>query len=137
MSTGLNEVNLLGNLGVDAEVKHYEESNSTRAVLSLCTEEIVFYKNGKSGKEKDWHRVVLWGEVAKDAKKLKKGDQVYISGKLKHRQYKDETGVTRYYTEIVAHTFIETSDKKTQSNDTFSDDPLKPNNSSNSITYPS
>ena len=135
MSASLNEVNLLGNLGVDAEVKHYQESDSTKAVLSLCTEEIVFYKNGKSGKEKDWHRIVLWGEEAKEAKKLKKGDQVYVSGKLKQRQYKDETGKNRHYTEIVAHSFIKTDDRKVESNEVFSDDPLKPNNSSNSITY--
>ena len=53
MSASLNEINLLGNLGDDAEVNFYSETNSTKAVLNLCTEETVQYRSGKVGKEKD------------------------------------------------------------------------------------
>lgn len=137
MSAGLNEINLLGNLGADAEVNFYPESGTTKAILSLCTEETITYRNGKTGKEKDWHRIILWGEDAEDARRLMKGDQVYVSGKLKHRKYQDQHGQDRYISEIIAHTVIKTDPEKDaqKSEEAFGDDPMKPNNSSNSITY--
>lgn len=98
---GINKVILVGNLGRDPEVRHLE-SGTAVATFSLATSET--YKDRNSGEKKtvtEWHNVVLWRGLAEIAEKyLHKGDQVYIEGKLRTRQWEKE-GVTRYSTEIV------------------------------------
>ncbi len=98
---GVNKVILVGNLGRDPEVRHLE-SGVPVASFSVATSES--YKDKSTGERKtvtEWHNVVLWRGLAEVAEKyLHKGDQVYIEGKLRTRQW-EKDGVTRYTTEIV------------------------------------
>lgn len=98
---GVNKVILVGNLGKDPEVRHLE-SGVPVASFSVATSES--YNDRNSGEKKtvtEWHNVVLWRGLAEVAEKyLHKGDQVYIEGKLRTRQW-EKDGVTRYSTEIV------------------------------------
>ncbi len=98
---GVNKVILVGNLGKDPEVRHLE-SGVAVASFSMATSES--YNDKTSGERKtitEWHNVVLWRGLAEVAEKyLHKGDQVYIEGKLRTRQW-EKDGVTRYSTEIV------------------------------------
>jgi single-strand DNA-binding protein len=98
---GVNKVILVGNLGKDPEVRHLE-SGVPVASFSIATSES--YNDKNSGEKKtvtEWHNVVLWRGLATVAEKyLHKGDQVYIEGKLRTRQW-EKDGVTRYSTEIV------------------------------------
>jgi len=99
--SGVNKVILVGNLGKDPEVRHLE-SGVPVASFSLATSET--YKDRNTGERKtvtEWHNVVLWRGLAEVAEKyLKKGDQVYIEGKLRTRQWESDNG-TRYTTEII------------------------------------
>ena len=99
--SGVNKVILVGNMGRDPEVRHLE-SGVAVATFSLATSET--YKDKNSGERKtvtEWHNVVLWRGLAEVAEKyLHKGDQVYIEGKLRTRQW-EKDGVTRYTTEII------------------------------------
>ena len=98
---GVNKVILVGNLGKDPEVRHLE-SGVPVASFSIATSES--YNDKTSGERKtvtEWHNIVLWRGLAEVAEKyLHKGDQVYIEGKLRTRQW-EKDGVTRYSTEIV------------------------------------
>ncbi|WP_183577013.1 single-stranded DNA-binding protein [Mucilaginibacter sp. X5P1] len=106
MNTLKNSVRLVGNLGMDPEVKSFD-NNRKLARLSIATNES--YKNDKGEKvtETQWHHLVLWGAQAKLAEDyLKKGDEVAIEGKLANRNYTDKDGVKRYVTEIVVNEFL-------------------------------
>lgn len=98
---GVNKVILVGNLGKDPEVRHLE-SGVPVASFSIATSES--YNDKTSGERKtitEWHNIVLWRGLAEVAEKyLHKGDQVYIEGKLRTRQW-EKDGVTRYSTEVV------------------------------------
>jgi single-strand DNA-binding protein len=100
---GINKVILLGNLGKDPEIR-YLEGGTAVANFTLATSEN--YKDKTSGERKtitEWHNVVLWRGLAEITEKyLKKGNQIYIEGKLRTRQWQDKDGNTRYTTEIVA-----------------------------------
>lgn len=102
----VNKVILLGNLGQDPEVRHLE-SGAVVARFSLATNET--YKDRTTGERKtltEWHNVVVWRGLAEVAEKyLKKGDSLYVEGKLTHRKYQDANGNDRYTTEIVANNF--------------------------------
>lgn len=101
--SGVNKVILVGRLGKDPEVKTLENGGKI-ANFSIATSES--YKDKKSGEKvenTEWHNISLWNSVAEIAEKyLKKGDNVYIEGKLKTRSY-EKDGTTRYATEIVGN----------------------------------
>jgi len=106
MNTLRNSVRLVGNLGMDPEVKSLD-NNRKLARLSLATSES--YKNDKGEKvtETQWHNLVSWGNQAKFAEDyLKKGDEVIIEGKLTNRSYIDKDGNKRYMCEVVVNDFL-------------------------------
>ncbi len=106
MNSFRNSVRLVGNLGMDPEVKSFD-NNRKLARLSLATSES--YKNDKGEKVTDtqWHNLVLWGNQANFAEEaLKKGDSIAIEGKLTNRNYVDKDGIKRYMCEVVVNDFI-------------------------------
>ena len=100
---GINKVILVGNLGKDPEVR-YLEGGTAVANFPLATSES--FKDKTTGERKtitEWHNIVLWRGLAEIAEKyLKKGNQVYLEGKLRTRQWQDKEGNNRYTTEVVA-----------------------------------
>lgn len=102
MSGSVNKVILVGNLGKDPEVRHLENGTAV-ANFPLATSESYKDKNGERVSTTDWHNIVLWRGLAEVSEKfLKKGDKVYVEGKLKTRSWQDQEGNTKYTTEVVA-----------------------------------
>ena len=99
---GVNKVILVGNLGKDPEVRHLEGGVSV-AHFTLATNEYYKDKQGTRMERTEWHNISAWRGLAEMADKfLKKGQQVYVEGKLRTRQYQDKDQQTRYITEIIA-----------------------------------
>ena len=104
---GVNKVILLGNAGKDPDVRHLE-GNVTVASFPLATTES--FRDKSSGEKKEqteWHNIVMWRNLAESVEKseLKKGDRVYLEGKIRSRQWTDKDGNKRNSIEIVADTF--------------------------------
>ena len=99
--SGVNKVMLVGRLGKDPETRHLE-SGAAVTNFSVATSET--YKDRNTGERKEvteWHNVVLWRGLAEVAEKyVKKGDLIYVEGKLRTRSW-EKDGVTRYTTEVV------------------------------------
>jgi len=111
MNTLRNSVRLVGNLGMDPEVKSFD-NNRKLAKISIATNET--YKNDKGERITDtqWHNLVAWGTQAKFAEDfLKKGDEIAIEGKLSSRSYVDKDGNKKYITEIVVNEFLKLGNK--------------------------
>ena len=107
----LNKVMLIGNVGSDPEVRYLENNpqnpgnNVKVATVRLATTERYRDRNGEQRENTEWHTVVLWRNNADVAEKyVHKGSQIYIEGKLRTRQWTDQTGAKRYTTEVVADT---------------------------------
>lgn len=102
--SGLNRATLIGRLGRDPEIK-YTQSGAAVCNFSMATSENWTDKAGEKQEKTEWHRVVAFGKPAEILEKyLKKGDQVFIEGKLQTRQY-DKEGQTHYSTEVVVTGF--------------------------------
>ena len=100
----INKVILLGNLGHDVSYREFE--NGQVAQFSVATTEKGYKtKDGKDVAVKtEWHNVVLVGGLAKVAKEhLKKGDKVYIEGKIRTRKYKTQQGEEKQIVEVVGN----------------------------------
>src|SRR5690606_2951852 len=98
---GVNKVILVGNLGKDPEVRHLENGRAV-ANFSLATSEVYKNKSGERVTTTEWHNIVMWTPLAEIAEKyLKKGNQIYVEGKLQTRSYDDKDGNRKYITEVV------------------------------------
>lgn len=95
-----NQVQLIGHLGADPEVKELN-SNTKVARFSLATSDNYTDKEGKKVSDTQWHKITAWNSSATFTEKyLKKGSEVLISGKLVYGNYDDKDGIKRYTTEI-------------------------------------
>lgn len=98
----VNKVILIGNVGKDPEVK-YLESGVPVARFTLATSESYKDKDGTRQSRTEWHNIVLWRGLAEIAEKyVKKGNPLFIEGKITNRSY-EQNGVTKYFTEIVGN----------------------------------
>ena len=107
MAKSMNRVTLCGNLGTDPEVSTLS-SGLMLAKFSLATSESYKDKNTGEFKENtEWHRIVLWDNLAKIAGDyLKKGSKVLIEGRIKYGDYVGQDGIKRYTTDIVVNDLI-------------------------------
>jgi len=98
----INKVILVGNVGKDPEVR-YLDNGTAVAQFSLATSENYKDKEGNKQSRTEWHNIVLWRGLAEIAEKyVKKGNPLYIEGKIRSRSYDDKEGIKRYVTDIVA-----------------------------------
>jgi len=96
----INKVILVGHLGRDPEVR-YTASGDAVADVSLATTEYYKDKNGEKNEKTEWHNLVMWRAQAEFAKEwLKKGQLLYVEGRLQTRSWEDKEGQKRYKTEI-------------------------------------
>ena len=107
----LNKVMLIGNVGNDPEVRYLESNpqnpaaNVKVASFRLATTERFKDRSGELRENTEWHSITVWRNNADVVEKfVHKGSQVYVEGKLRTRQWTDQTGNKRYTTEVVADT---------------------------------
>lgn len=103
MSKDLNSCNFIGRLGRDPEVK-YANSGAAIVNFSIACGDDYKDKSGQKVEQTNWINVVAFGKLAEIIGQwVKKGSQVYISGKQVTRKWQDKEGQDRYSTEIVAN----------------------------------
>ncbi len=112
MSRGLNKVMLIGRLGRDPEMR-YTPSGRAVTTFNVATSRSWNTANGDRRTETEWFRVVAWGNLAEICNQLlRKGQQVYIEGRLKNYRWQDDAGTQHIRTEIVANEMIILGDRK-------------------------
>lgn len=102
MAGSVNKVILIGNLGKDPDVRRLENGTAV-ASFPIATSESYKDRNGNRVDSTEWHNIVMWRGLAEIAEKyLRKGNPIYVEGKLKTRSWEDQDRNTRYITEVVA-----------------------------------
>ncbi|HCP41601.1 MAG TPA: single-stranded DNA-binding protein [Cryomorphaceae bacterium] len=101
MAGTLNKVMLIGNLGKDPEIMHFDNGGSL-VKFPIATSETYTNREGQRVTNTEWHNVVINAKGLVDVahKYLKKGHKVYLEGRIKTRKWQDQTGADRYTTEI-------------------------------------
>jgi single-strand DNA-binding protein len=104
VSRSLNKVTLIGNLGSDPEVRSTTGGNRV-ATFSLATSRSWNDASGAKQEKTEWHRCVVWNSKASTLadiveRYVKKGDKLYVEGRIEYRQWQDKDGQTKYSTEI-------------------------------------
>lgn len=100
----INKALLIGNIGSDIE--HRDAQNGSMAKFSLATSEAWTDKSGERKETTEWHKIVVFGKLADIVGQYyKKGNKVYVEGKLQTRSWEGDDGQKRYTTEIVVNGF--------------------------------
>ena len=103
--SSVNKVILVGNLGQDPESRFTPQGTAVTN-LSVATNESWKDQNGDIQERTEWHRVVMYGRMAETAVEyMKKGQMVYVEGRLNTREWEDQNQVKRKTTEIRCDNF--------------------------------
>lgn len=98
----MNKVMLIGNVGMEPDVRYYEADQATAQVRLATTERGYTLPNGTQVPDRtDWHNLVFSRGLAKVVERyVHKGDKIYVDGRLRYRTYDDQKGQRRMVTEI-------------------------------------
>ena len=127
----LNKVQILGNLTRDPEVR-YIPSGQAVTSFSVATNRRWNDKDGNAQEDTQFHEVVAWGKLAEIiSQMLKKGNKIYVEGRLQTRNWEAPDGAKRQKTEIVLENFIPLAPKtgSTESSGFYSASTAKPESS--------
>ncbi len=98
----VNKAIILGNLGADPEIRTTSGGQNV-ANFRVATNRTWTDRSGQRQEQTEWHNIVAWAKLAGIVEQyLKKGDQVYVEGRLQTRSWEDQNGQQRWTTEIVA-----------------------------------
>ena len=101
----VNKVILIGNVGIDPEVRTLEGGAKVARVRLATTERIYDRQAGETKEHTEWHTVTLWRGLADVVDRfVRKGSQIYVEGRLRTREWMDKENNKRYTTEILADT---------------------------------
>lgn len=103
----LNEVNLIGRLGRDPEIRQMQNGNRVCSLSVATGEKWTDKKTGEAKERTEWHRIVVFadGLIGVIDRYLKSGSRVFLRGELQTRKWQDQAGQDRYSTEIVLQGF--------------------------------
>lgn len=103
MARGINKVILVGTVGKDPEVRYFQ-SGDAYCTLSVATTDQWKDKAGEKQEKTEWHRVKFTRRLAEIVGEyVRKGQQIYVEGRLETSKYTDKQGIERYSTDIVAN----------------------------------
>ena len=121
MTRGLNKVMIIGRLGRDPEMRYTPNGRPVTA-FSVTVNRSWAAADGDKREETEWFNVVAWGNLAETCKQhLRKGQTVYVEGRLQTRGWEDPEGKKHYRTEIVANEMIILGDKREGGVEPFGD----------------
>ena len=100
----MNKVMLIGNVGVEPEVRYVDQGVAVARVRLATTERGYTLANGTQVPDRtDWHTVLLWRKLAEVVEKyVHKGDKLYVEGRIRYTTWDDKQGVRHQATEIWA-----------------------------------
>ncbi|ADR52782.1 single-strand binding protein (ssb) [Candidatus Liberibacter solanacearum CLso-ZC1] len=108
MVASVNKVILIGNLGADPDVRHTQDGRRIVNIRVATSENWKDRVTGERREKTEWHSVVVFveelGKVVEQY--LKKGSKVYIEGSIQTRKWQDQSGNTRYTTEIIMRNMV-------------------------------
>lgn len=125
MAGTVNKVTLIGHTGDDVKMKYFEGGGCVGNFPLATNEEYINKSTGEKVSNTEWHNIVVRNKAAEVCEKyLKKGDKVYIEGRIKTRKWQDEKGMDRYITEIQCLDFTFLTPKGGESNTSSQNAPV-------------
>lgn len=118
MNGTLNKVILIGNVGDDVKIHQFDDQNKIGRFPLATSESYTSKESGEKVTQTEWHNIVVRNKLAEIFEKfVKKGDKLYVEGRLKTRKWQDQNNQDRYTTEIIVNDFTFLTPKSMNSGD--------------------
>ena len=118
MNGTLNKVILIGNVGDDVKIHQFDDQNKIGRFPLATSESFTSKDSGEKVTQTEWHNIVVRNKLAEIFEKfVKKGDKLYVEGRLKTRKWQDQNNQDRYTTEIIVSDFTFLTPKSMHSGD--------------------
>lgn len=99
----MNQVQILGNLARDPEVRYTKNEKAVAMFTVAATNEFVNKETGEVKELTAFINCVAWGKLGEQVGNLKKGSRCFVEGRLQTRSYETQEGQKRYVTEVIAN----------------------------------
>lgn len=133
---GVNKVMLIGRVGMDPELRKMDNSRS-KLNLRLATTESYKNPSGEWQDITDWHTIVMWGPMAERGEKdIKKGNLIYVEGKIRTRSWEDKEGHKRYATEVISEYYQNLSPREHYNRENNSSNNVEENSDFSKLSEP-
>ncbi|MCD8203017.1 MAG: single-stranded DNA-binding protein [Prevotella sp.] len=114
----MNKIMLIGNVGKDPVVRYYDKDQAVATITLATTERGYTLQNGTQVPDRtDWHNIVFNRGLAKVVDRyVRKGDKLYVDGRIHYRTYDDNKGIRHYVTEVYAENMELLTQKSSKDN---------------------
>ncbi len=110
--TQMNNINLLGNLTKDPDVRYTKTGRAIATFTLACTNTYVDSATNETKEQTAFINCVAWGKLGESVGNLRKGSPCFVNGRLQTRSYKTKEGDNKYITEVIANFVGETLNTK-------------------------
>ena len=104
----MNNVNLLGNLTKDPDVRYTKTGRAVATFTLACTNTYIDSATDETKEQTAFINCVAWGKLGESVGNLRKGSPCFVNGRLQTRSYKTKEGDSKYITEVIANFVGET-----------------------------
>ncbi len=103
----LNRAMIIGNVTRDPEMRYTPNGRAVITFGVATNRRWTSPETGEQQEETEFHDIVAWGKLAEIANQIvRKGEKVYVEGRLRTRSWEGQDGVKRQRTEIIAENII-------------------------------
>lgn len=113
--TQMNNINLLGNLTKDPDVRYTKTGRAVATFTLACTNTYIDSATDETKEQTAFINCVAWGKLGESVGNLRKGSPCFVNGRLQTRSYKTKEGDSKYITEVIANFVGETLNTKEHS----------------------
>lgn len=113
--TQMNNINLLGNLTKDPDVRYTKTGRAVATFTLACTNTYIDSATDETKEQTAFINCVAWGKLGESVGNLRKGSSCFVNGRLQTRSYKAKDGDSKYITEVIANFVGETLNTKEHS----------------------
>ena len=110
--TQMNNINLLGNLTKDPDVRYTKTGRAVATFTLACTNTYIDSATDETKEQTAFINCVAWGKLGESVGNLRKGSPCFVNGRLQTRSYKTKEGDSKYITEVIANFVGETLNTK-------------------------
>lgn len=111
----MNNINLLGNLTKDPDVRYTKTGRAVATFTLACTNTYIDSATDETKEQTAFINCVAWGKLGESVGNLRKGSPCFVNGRLQTRLYKTKEGDNKYITEVIANFVGETLNTKDHS----------------------
>lgn len=98
----MNTVQILGNLARDPELRFTKTGRAVATFTVAATNTYIDSATNETKEQTAFINCVAWGKTGEAVGNCKKGERLFVNGRIQTRSYEDSNGQKKYVTEVVA-----------------------------------